>query len=104
MKRPIPFAAVAAAAWAACAVQAATGLGGSLVVCPFRLLTGHACPGCGMGRAVVAAMRGDWAASWGHHPLGMLVLAVWTAWLVREGFSRARALRAPCASAGAAAR
>ena len=90
IRHPVPFIAVAGAAWLLCAAQAAAGVGGDLVLCPFRLLTGHRCPGCGMGHAVVAAMRGDWLASMQHHPLGIPLLAVWTAWLVGEAVKASR--------------
>lgn len=86
----MPFSVVAGAAWILCAAQAACGVGESLVLCPFRLLTGHRCPGCGMGHAVVAAMRGDWAGSFHLHPLGIPLLAVWTAWLAAELYKTAR--------------
>lgn len=90
MKAP-PFHAVAAAAWLALAAHAAWGLPPEgFVLCPFRLLTGHACPGCGMGRALLHALRGDWAASWDMHPLGLPLLALWTAWLARGALNRAR--------------
>lgn len=90
IRHPIPFAAVSAVAWLLCAAQAVSGAGSELVICPFRLLTGHRCPGCGMGHAVVAAMRGDWLGSFHLHPLGIPVLAVWTAWLAAEAFRAAR--------------
>lgn len=90
IRHPVPFSVVAGAAWLLCAAQAACGSGESLVICPFRLLTGHRCPGCGMGHAVVAAMRGDWLASWQAHPLGIPLLAVWTAWLAAEAVKAAR--------------
>lgn len=84
LRHPLPFSYFAGAAWVLCAVQAACGAGESVVICPFRLLTGRRCPGCGMGHAVVAAMRGDFAASFHYHPLGIAVLAVWTAWLAKN--------------------
>ena len=90
MSRPIPFAVIAAGAWAACAAQAALGIAEGLTFCPVRLLTGHRCPGCGMGHAVVYAMRGDFAASFHRHPLGIPLLAVWTAWLAAEAVRAAR--------------
>ena len=93
MSRPIPFAAVAAAAWGLCALQAATGAGEGLTLCPFKLVTGHDCPGCGMGRAVVAAMRGRWGESLAFHPLGAPLLAVWTAWLLWAAVRSARQRR-----------
>lgn len=75
------FPALAAAAWLACAAQAVWRFSPE-GLCPFRLLTGRPCPGCGMGRAVTAAMRGDLAASWSSHPLGIPFLMIWTAWLL----------------------
>lgn len=83
MKRPVPFAAVAAFGWAALAAQAAWGLPpAGVTLCPFKLITGHDCPGCGMGHSIVYAMRGDWRASLHAHALGLPLYAVWTAWLL----------------------
>ena len=90
LKHPVPFSVVAGAAWLLCAAQAACGVGEGLVLCPFRLATGHACPGCGMGRAVEAAMRFDFSASFHHHILGIPVLIVWTLWLAGGLARRAR--------------
>ena len=90
MKKPLGLFPFALAAWLACAAQAIAGIPEGLVLCPVRLLTGHRCPGCGMGHAVVHAMRGEWAESFRHHPLGIPLLAVWTGWLLLEG---ARLLR-----------
>lgn len=42
-------------------------------VCPFRICTGQACPGCGLTRSIGHAVRGDLGASWQLHPLGVLV-------------------------------
>ncbi len=85
-KRPVPFSVVAGAAWLACAAQAASGYDApdEFTLCLFRLVTGHRCPGCGMGHAVVSAMRGRWAESFHHHPLGIALLVVWTGWLALE--------------------
>jgi hypothetical protein len=83
MSRPVPFPAVAGAVYAAVAIQAAHPIlpenGASL--CPFRMITGIPCPGCGMGHALLFAWRGDFAGSWHSHPLGMPLLVIWTAWL-----------------------
>jgi hypothetical protein len=52
------------------------------VVCPFRLVTGLPCPGCGMTRSWVYATHGWWRESFASHPFGpvailaVLVLAV----------------------------
>lgn len=85
MRKPVPFEAVAGAAWLACAAQAVLGIPEGLTFCPFKLVTGRDCPGCGMGHAVVYAMRGDFARSFHSHPLGAPLLAVWTAWLLWKG-------------------
>ena len=50
-------------------------------LCLFRLITGHPCPGCGMTHALLAAFQGRWMESFGEHPLGLPLLALWTFWL-----------------------
>ncbi len=104
LRHPVPFSAVAGAAWLLCAAQAVSGAGGDLVLCPFRLFTGHRCPGCGMGHAVVSAMRGNWAESILQHPLGIPVLLIWTGWLLwtAYGFMPGRSRRVFHASSSAA--
>lgn len=42
--------------------------------CPFHLLTGLDCPGCGVTRMCLALLRLDLSAAWSANP-GMLVLA-----------------------------
>ncbi len=49
---------------------------GALVLCPFRLLTGHPCPLCGATRAWHAALHGDWAAAFAAHPVAPLLLPI----------------------------
>lgn len=51
---------------------------GGPTVCPFALLTGLGCPGCGLTRAAAALVRGDLMAAWDFHPL----ILVATAWAV----------------------
>ena len=86
MKRPVPFHAVAGAAYAALALQAAWRLPpAGFTLCPFKLVTGHNCPGCGIGHSIVYAMRGDLQRSFHAHPLGFPLLAVWTVWLILGG-------------------
>jgi hypothetical protein len=48
---------------------------GGPVVCPFRLVTGLPCPGCGLGHAFVAISHGDFAAAFAHHPFGLVAYA-----------------------------
>lgn len=47
-----------------------------LTICPMALLTGVACPGCGMSRAIAWLFRGDLERSVGYHPLAPLVVIV----------------------------
>ena len=64
-------------AWAALAValvHPAHGLG--LEICWVSASTGLPCPGCGMTRALSSAARGMIDASWGYHPFGLPVLAL----------------------------
>lgn len=54
----------------------------TVVVCPFRRLTGHACPFCGLTRSVAALLAGDLRRSVASHPLGWtLVVATLEVWL-----------------------
>jgi len=45
-------------------------------LCPIALITGIACPGCGMTRAVAHLIRGDMAAALTYHPIVIPVLAL----------------------------
>jgi len=83
MSRTVSFPAVASVAYAGILLQAAHPVlpESGATLCPFRLLTGLPCPGCGMGHALVYALRGDFGASFRSHPLGIPLLAIWTAWL-----------------------
>jgi hypothetical protein len=56
-------------------------------ICPFALLTGHACPLCGGTRAAAALAHGDVAGAWSLHPLIFVIvplaLIAWAKWLGR---------------------
>jgi hypothetical protein len=45
-------------------------------LCPVALLTGVACPGCGMSRAMAWMFRGDLERSVAYHPLAPLLLVL----------------------------
>lgn len=52
-------------------------------ICPFALITGIPCPGCGLTRAVVALAHGDIGSAVAFHPLVGVVLAwLGATWLV----------------------
>jgi len=56
-------------------------------VCGFRLLTGLPCPACGLTRSLCHALRGEWSASVGYHPAGVLLAALsigWALWSAVE--------------------
>jgi len=40
-----------------------------IILCPYRALTGWACPGCGLTRAAHHVVRGDVATAWTYNPL-----------------------------------
>jgi hypothetical protein len=92
MSRPASFPAVAAGAYGAVVVQAIHPIlpESGATFCPFRLLTGIPCPGCGMGHALIHALRGDFSGSFHLHPLGIPLLVLWTAWLARGAINLAR--------------
>jgi len=52
------------------------------VFCPFELLTGIPCPGCGMTRALRLAFRGNIWASFGMNPLMYLIGIPLCLWLL----------------------
>jgi len=56
-------------------------------LCPFALLTGLACPGCGMTRAMAYLVRGDLGQAVIYHPLSLalaLAGAVGVVWLAGQ--------------------
>lgn len=47
---------------------------GIVIPCPFRLVTGHLCPGCGVTRMCLAFLRGDIAAAYSYNKGLFLIL------------------------------
>jgi len=72
-KRALPAVGLAGA----CAVAALSPVGDTegQVLCPYRLLTGGWCPGCGCTRALSAIVRGDISTSLALNPWTILLLA-----------------------------
>ena len=60
---------------------------GSYGYCPFLLVTGHPCPGCGTLRAGNDLMHGDVLGALGSNAfsvvLGVILAAYWGVWMVR---------------------
>jgi len=50
--------------------------GSHVQICWLQSATGIPCLGCGMTRSLSCGIRGMFAASVGHHPMGLLVLAL----------------------------
>lgn len=71
-------------------------------VCPFALITGTACPGCGMTRAFGFLARGDMASALTYHPLVILIaiqaIAGWV-WFVLRSRGKVRQLSSRFTSA-----
>ena len=59
-------------------------------LCPVALLTGVACPGCGITRAVAWLVRGDIGTALTYHPLAPLVVALI---VVATGWAMGRRVR-----------
>ncbi|RLV55887.1 DUF2752 domain-containing protein [Aeromicrobium phragmitis] len=61
---------------------------GSYGYCPYLLLTGHPCPGCGGLRAVNLVTNGDWVGALSSNAMAVGLLAflagAWLLWLVRR--------------------
>ena len=45
-----------------------------LYACPSRRFLGARCPGCGIGHATLALLRGDWKAAYRRNPLAFIAL------------------------------
>ncbi|MFN8635714.1 MAG: DUF2752 domain-containing protein [Chloroflexota bacterium] len=64
--------------------------------CPFKVLTGLPCPGCGLTRGTVALLHGDLATSFHFHPLAlplvlaMVAVALADAWVWRQSATGGR--------------
>lgn len=58
------------------------------VTCPIKFLTGISCAGCGMSRAWLALLRGDWSAALAFHPLVLLPIPLAGVLLLRKRLPR----------------
>lgn len=83
-----------AAPIAGAATLAAFPVGVAPTLCPFALVTGTACPGCGLTRAAASLVQGDFVAALSFHPLVFVVLAWALGWWV-TGLARRRGKELP---------
>lgn len=72
--------------------------GGAPTLCPFRICTGHACPGCGLTRAAGSLVNGEIGESFRMHPVaGLVAFQVVLFWIMtlaaRAGHPAAETLR-----------
>lgn len=52
--------------------------------CPSLLITGFPCPGCGMTRAVIYLLKGQFARSWALNPAAVF----WVVWIFLSAWNR----------------
>lgn len=67
--------------------------------CPFVLISGFPCPGCGTTRAVLYLLKGQLARSWSINPAGVLWV-MWAFLFAFERYGRGRNLKVPVRAAG----
>ena len=79
----------------AAAVLSPEGIADGPVICPFRLLTGLPCPGCGLTRAWVYLAHGQWRDSFLANPFGMVLVALLVALVIAVVTARVRRSAAP---------
>lgn len=65
---------VAGIAWVAANMAAPRAMG-SVIVCPFRAVTGLPCPACGSTHSVIKVFSLDWAGALYDNPVGFLLAA-----------------------------
>lgn len=61
-----------------------------VALCPMAVITGIPCPGCGMTRATLAAVHGDFATSFRFHPLGMIIVPLFALYVAAHALSYIR--------------
>lgn len=81
---------VLAAALAVAVIMPPSGAESGPILCPFRLITGLPCPGCGLTRSWVHTGHGEWSAAVADHPAGPVVLGLAVVALVWLAATRAR--------------
>ncbi|MDE6853715.1 MAG: DUF2752 domain-containing protein [Muribaculaceae bacterium] len=58
--------------------------------CPFRLLTGYDCPGCGIQRALHALLHGDVSKAWHYNAFAFAAIPVALLYIAAEAWGNRR--------------
>ncbi|WP_232677226.1 DUF2752 domain-containing protein [Nocardioides sp. R-C-SC26] len=85
----------AVGALATAALLSPDGIEDGPIICPFRMLTGLPCPGCGLTRAWVYAMHGRWSDSLTANPFGVVSMVLAAALVLAVVFALVRRRAAP---------
>jgi hypothetical protein len=59
-------------------------------LCPMASTLGVPCPGCGLTRATLALLRGDFSSSWHLHPLAWLLTPLFVGFMAGAAFDLVR--------------
>ena len=68
------------------------------ILCPFRLMTGLPCPGCGLTRSWIALVHGDISGSLAAHPFGGAFMFLGVALILAVGVALIRRRPLPAAT------
>ncbi len=60
--------------------------------CVFRFFLGISCPGCGMTRALLAALRFDFVSAWNYHPMFWSVPIIYLYFLFEEKLFKSKVI------------
>lgn len=61
-----------------------------LALCPMALVLRIPCPGCGMTRATLSALHGDFATAFRYHPLAFLIVPLFASYAIAHAVSYIR--------------
>jgi hypothetical protein len=95
-------AALGAGCLVAAAITSPDAVGRGPVLCPFRLVTGLPCPGCGLTRSWVYLAHGRWADALAANPFGVVAMTAVLVLLVTVAVRLAQSRPLPSLSAALA--
>ncbi len=56
--------------------------------CPFKFITGHPCPGCGMLRSLIRLGQLEFASAFAYHPFGFVLLPFMIGYMISYKINR----------------